>query len=162
MKPGIFLLLILLVTSCTPAAGATQDVVSTLSPDIAVTSPPEQTIPADQPMENPFAPKPDDASLSRGNAFTQEASLVIRESYPPQISLNLAGDLPTPCYQLRVQIGKPGSDNRINIDVYSVVDPDRMCTQVIKPFEASVDLGTFPQGHYSVYVNGELAGEFDS
>jgi hypothetical protein len=37
-----------------------------------------------------------------------------------------------------------------------------MCTQILKPFQASIDLGTFPSGHYSVYVNGELAGEFDS
>jgi hypothetical protein len=127
-----------------------------------VTSPAEQTMPANEPVENPFAPQPGDANLSRGNAFVQEASLVIRESYPPQISLNIAGDLPTPCHQLRVQIGKPTPDNKINADVYSVVNPDRICIQVIEPFEASLDLGTFPLGHYSVYVNGKLAGEFDS
>jgi hypothetical protein len=32
----------------------------------------------------------------------------------------------------------------------------------VEPFEANIDLGTYPSGHYSVWVNGELAGEFDS
>jgi hypothetical protein len=32
----------------------------------------------------------------------------------------------------------------------------------VEPFEATIDLGTYPSGHYSVWVNGELAGEFDS
>ncbi len=34
--------------------------------------------------------------------------------------------------------------------------------QVIEPFATTVSLGTFPAGHYSVYVNNELIGEFDS
>lgn len=163
MKQGTFLLLILLLlTSCAPGGGATQDVVGTLPPDTAVTSPPEGTMSPDEPIDDPFAPKPGDVDLTRGTAFVQESGLLIRESYPPQISLNVAGELPTPCHQLRIEIGKPTSDNKINVDVYSVVNPDRICTQVLEPFEASVNLGTFPSGHYAVYVNGELAGEFDS
>ena len=63
---------------------------------------------------------------------------------------------------MRAVTGKPDQENKILVDVYSVVDPDAVCTQVLEPFQAQIELGTFPSGHYTVWVNGELAGEFDS
>jgi len=154
MKSQILVLLMLLLVSCAPQA--------TPGPDTAVTSPPGDTMPTNEPSTNPFAPQPTDTDLLRGNVYINEASLIIRESFPPQISLTLAGDLPTPCNQLRVQINTPDPENKILVDAYSVSDPDRVCTQVLQPFEESIDLGRFPTGHYSVWVNGEQAGEFDT
>lgn len=164
MKQLLYLLIVALaLTACAPTPAAPEPAIET-PPDTVVTSPPEGTMPANEPTQdpNPFAPVADDANLTRAEVFLQESSLVIRESFPPQISLSLKGDLPTPCHQLRVQIGSPDSNNKISIEVYSVVDPDMMCTQVIQPFEENVSLGTYPTGHYSVFVNGEPAGEFDS
>lgn len=164
MKTHFYLLLTLLIlTACASTPAATQDTPNTtLPPDTAVTSPPEQPAGTEELMQNPLFPQPGDSALAKSKAFVQEASLLIRESFPPQISLNIKGELPTPCHQLRADVGEPTSDNRINIEVYSVVNPDLMCTQVTKPFEENVDLGTFPSGHYSVFVNDEPAGEFDS
>ena len=165
MKRDLLVFIIVLILSaCAPTSQPTNDVVETMPPDTVVTSPPEQTVPADLPTQdsNPFAPRPGDANLSRAELFVQEASLLIRESYPPQIALTVKGELPTPCHQLRAQIEAPDANNTINIDVYSVVNPDLICTQVVKPFEEHLELGAFPGGHYSVYVNEELAGEFDS
>lgn len=164
MKQMILLFIVALtLAACTPAQQATHEI-STLPPDTAVTSPPEGTVPTNGPTQNPnpFAPAPGDANLTPGNVFIQEVSLLIRESFPPQIALALKGELPTPCNQLRVQINPPDASNKISVEVYSVINPDMMCTQVIKPFEENVNLGTFPTGHYSVYVNEELVGEFDS
>ncbi|HEX6271165.1 MAG TPA: hypothetical protein VFZ43_13075 [Anaerolineales bacterium] len=133
-----------------------------LPPDAPVTNPPENgSTPMGTP-ENPFAPQPDDAGLSQGNVFLNESSLLIRESFPPQIALSLSGDLPTPCHELRVDVREPDAENRIDVEVYSVVDPDQICTQVLEPFEENIELGTFPSGHYAVWVNGERVGEFDS
>jgi hypothetical protein len=91
-----------------------------------------------------------------------EVDLLIRESFPPQLSLVLKGDLPTPCNELRVEVREPDAEKKIVVDVYSVIDPNQVCTQVIEPFEASVDLGTYPTGHYTVWVNEQMAGEFDT
>lgn len=110
----------------------------------------------------PYIPQPDDVKLSRENIFIEEKGLLVRESYPPQIALEISGNLPTPCHQLRAKIAEPDAENKINMDVYTVVDPNMLCTQVLKPFSENIELGTFPSGHYSVWVNGELAGEFDS
>jgi len=156
MKYQVLWLILLLAVSCAPQPQPTP------GPDTAVTSPPEDVMPTNQQNSNPFAPRPGDEKLTRGNVYLKEASLVIRESYPPQISLSLNGDLPTPCNVLRVKIDGPDQDNKIMVDVYSVVDPDKACIQVLEPFQEYIDLGTFSAAHYSVWVNGEMAGEFDS
>lgn len=156
MKYPILLLVILLVVSCAPQAQPTPD------PDTPVTSPPGDDVSTNEPVLNPFAPQSGDENLTRGNVYINEASLIIRESFPPQISLTLAGELPTPCNQLRAEIHPPDPQNKILADVYSVVDPNQVCVQVLEPFDASIDLGTFPTGHYTVWVNGQMAGEFDT
>jgi hypothetical protein len=35
-----------------------------------------------------------------------------------------------------------------------------VCIQVLQAFESSINLGTYPDGTYTVWVNGELVGEF--
>ena len=72
------------------------------------------------------------------------------------------GDLPTPCHDLRAIINPPDEENKIVVEVYTVVNPDVICAQVLQPFEESLDLGTFSAGHYTVWINGEMAGEFDT
>jgi hypothetical protein len=136
---------------------------STPAPDLPVSpSDPPMDTPAEEPLAMPYAPQPEDTNLSRGEIFIEEKGLVIRESFPPQIALGISGNLPTPCHQLRAVINEANAENRINVEVYSVVDPNMICTQVLKPFMENIELGTFPNGHYSVYVNDVLAGEFDS
>jgi hypothetical protein len=155
----------LLIVACTRVPMPSQSPIlepSTLLPDAPLTSPPYN---GSTPMETPdmpFAPKPNDKNLTRGNVFINESGLLIRESFPPQITLSLSGDLPTPCHELRVDVKEPDSENNIHAEVYSVVDPDQVCIQVLERFQANIDLGTFPSGHHTVWVNGEKAGEFDT
>jgi hypothetical protein len=160
MKFPILILLIVLLVACTPQPETTPE------PDTPVTSPPEDLQGADvstnEPTLNAFAPQPGDQDLKRGNAYLNEVDLLIRESFPPQLSLDLKGDLPTPCNKLRVDVREPDAENKIVVEVYSVIDPNQMCAQVIEPFEASVDLGTYATGHYTVWVNEQMAGEFDT
>jgi hypothetical protein len=154
-------LLMLLVASCAPASEAPVTS-NTLPPDTAVTSPPGGTMPTSEAPSNTLAPKPGDENLTRSNVFIQEYGLMIRESFPPQVSLAFSGELPTPCHQLRALVSAPNEENKIVADVYSVVDPNMMCTQVLKPFQENMDLGTYPTGHYTVWINDEMAGEFDT
>jgi hypothetical protein len=160
MKQLLHFLIILIIASCTPAAEMPVST-DTASPDTAVTSPPGGSEPVNPPVD-PLAPKPSDANFTRGNIFIQESDLLIRESFPPQISLNFSGDLPTPCHELRAVVNPPNEENKIIVDVYSVVDPNIACTQVLKPFEESIDLGIYPNGHYTLWLNSEMVGEFDT
>lgn len=156
----LFLTLILLAASCAPLANTTQEP-TTLPSDTAVTSPLLDDMSTNEPIVNPFAPEPGDENLMRGSVFLNEVSLVIRLSYPPQVSLSISGDLPTPCHELRAEIAAPNSEYKILVNAFSVVDTNIACTQVLRPFQEYINLGTFPPRHYSVWVNDKLAGEFD-
>jgi hypothetical protein len=99
-----------------------------------------------QPYPAPWQPQAADQSLKRGEAFVEGMDILVMESFPPQYTLSLQGTLPTPCHQLRVEVAPPDSRNQIQVSVYSVVDPNAICTQVLAPFEASVPLQGMPTG----------------
>jgi len=116
------------------------------------------------PTTGDYAPVPGDEKLTRGEALVviQESGVISIESAPVQIKLHLRGTLPNPCYQLRVKPAQPDDQKHIQVEVYSVVDPSQICAEMIQEFDAEIPLGSFPSGHYSVYINGELLGEFDA
>ena len=122
------------------------------------TSLPASILPSD------YAPQPGDDQL-RGDKVLldlENSSLLIMESYPIQVSATLSGNLSDPCHQLRVVVTPANEQNQIEIEVYSVFNPNEACITVIQPFIANIPLGSFKGGHYSVYVNGELLVEFDA
>ena len=133
-----------------------------VTPDGSVTNPTMVTMSPQPAIINPFSPVSGDETLKRSDVFLDSTQVLTLESYPVQIVLALKGNLPDPCHQLRVVIGQPDEQNRIDVDVYSVTDPDMFCVQVLAPLDASINLGSFPSGHYTVWVNGKQVGEFDA
>lgn len=105
-------------------------------------------------------PIPGEENMTRGRVTINESELLILESYPLQIVLELEGELPTPCHILRAEASEPDAQNRIQVELYSLSEPDVICIQVLQPFKTSINLGSFPDGTYTVWVNGELVGEF--
>ncbi|HEX9900579.1 MAG TPA: hypothetical protein VGC81_15250 [Candidatus Methylomirabilis sp.] len=97
----------------------------------------------------------------RGGVYLDSMEIIQRESYPVQVALVLQGSLPTPCHELRTEVAEPDEQGRIVVDVYSLVDPDEVCIQVLQPFEETVELGSYTQGTFTVWVNGEQVGEVD-
>lgn len=106
-----------------------------------------------------WEPSPEDQKLLKEDAFVETTEILILESYPPQFVLSIKGSLPTPCNELRLRVEEPDEENRINIEVYSVIDPGMICVQVLEEFEENIPLGTPPPGYYAVFVNGEELGE---
>jgi len=159
MKTFIFILMLaVLLAACAP----------TSLPDAPVSEPPlvspkaTMTLPKPTTNNNPYAPQTGDLALRRGNLYLDSADVLVMESYPVQIAVNLKGNLPTPCNHLRAVIDQPDADQNIKINLYTVTDPKAMCVQVLQPFEVNLMLGSFPGGHYSIWVNSEKVGEFDS
>lgn len=113
---------------------------------------------------NPYAPQTSDSALMRGEVTIDSTSLAVAETQPLQVILNFAYFQPTPCYQLRVEVGQPDAQNRIEISAYAVAEKDKACTlmALATPMQASLALGSFPQGHYSVWLNGKQVGDFAS
>ncbi|MGE5642501.1 MAG: hypothetical protein ACM3Y8_05765 [Byssovorax cruenta] len=108
---------------------------------------------------NSYSPGKGDESMQRGAVYIDSTDILTLESFPLQFQLNVKGSLPTPCHQLRVVIDQPNQQNEIRISIYSLVDPNTVCTQVLKPFEVNIPLGSFPSGKYTVFVNDENVGE---
>jgi hypothetical protein len=111
-----------------------------------------------------YGPQPGDAKLQRDDVILdlENSSLLVMESYPIQVNAIVNGTLSDPCHELRVVVFPANDKNQIYLEVYSVVDPNMACIMVIEPFSATIPLGSFPEGDYTVFVNGELLGEFGS
>jgi len=98
----------------------------------------------------------------RGPVFIDQAELLIRESFPIQVDLHLSGSLPTPCATLGWSVGEPDEQGRIEVEAYSSQDAAVACIQVLQEFEENISLGAYSTGAYSVWLNGELIGEFET
>jgi hypothetical protein len=107
--------------------------------------------------------QPGDESLSTGKVTIdmENSQLLISDTLPRLATVILQGELPTPCHQLRVVMESANTENRINLNVYSVYDPQVICNDMTRPFHITYPLGSFSSGHYNVYINGQLLGEFD-
>ncbi len=113
---------------------------------------------------NDFGPQPGDDQLQRDQVFLDlpNSQVVLRDSLPVQASLDLKGSLSDPCHQLRIVGTRDDVKKQVNLEVYSLFTPGSACITVIKTFSATLSLGDYASGHYTVYVNGQIVGEFDS
>ena len=120
----------------------------------------ETSAPGNEAPGSPLDPLPGEDQMVRGEVTVSSSELIIKESYPLQVDLAVKGTLPTPCHHLRASIDEPDRENNIHVELYSVVDPNMICAQVIQAYDEKIPLGTYPDGTYSVYLNDELVGEF--
>ncbi len=155
IKMVVYLVIMgLVVTACAPQTPAE-------SPQDPATAPADPSQPSGEDEKNPFSPPADgDEDLERRDLELDQQELMIMESYPVQISLHIAGNLSTPCHQLRVKIPAANEEGEIYIEVYSVVHPEEVCPQVLEPFEENIPVGTFGEQGYTFFVNGEKVGEY--
>jgi hypothetical protein len=111
-----------------------------------------------------YEPQPGDENLTRGQVFLDMANSRFAPSAIPttEVKVVLQGNLPDPCHSLRVVVSPPDENNIINLEVYSLVDPGNACITVLKPFTAEIPLGSYPDGDYTVMVNGERLGSFSN
>jgi hypothetical protein len=106
---------------------------------------------------SPYDPQASDAALQRAEVTVDPASseILLLESFPVQVVARLIIAMPTPCHQPRVKVNAPDAQGNIALEVYAVVDPNTICTQVIAQIEVRVSLGALSSGTYQVLINGE-------
>lgn len=120
---------------------------------------PTETVSAGEGERSPLDPLPNESKMARGNVFVDESGVVLMESYPVQAALLVSGNLPTPCHELRATVSEPDEENRIYVELFSLTDPNMACIQMLEQFSASIPLGSYTSGSYTVYLNGEEVGE---
>jgi len=123
---------------------------------------PQTTVPVPPPTDQPYAPQPGDSARLRAEVYLDSTEVRNLNSDPTTFALDLRGNLPSPCHQLRVVVSAPNGQNQIMVDVYSVANPDEVCIAMLQPFDTSVILGKFSGGHYTVWLNGEQIGELNA
>lgn len=154
---SLLLVSIYVLTACSPGA----EEPANSNPSYPNPSYPNPSYP--NPLnQNDFAPQPSDSGLIRGEVYLDTKELLTLESFPLQFTLHLSGSLPTPCHKLRAAFSPPDTENKIVVEVYSMARADKICAQVLAPFDASIPLGSFPTGTYTLWVNGEMVAEFQS
>ena len=111
-----------------------------------------------------YEPQPGDAKLQPDQVYinVENSRVVIEESMPAQVSLVLNGNLSDPCHKLRVVVTPADTQKEIRLDAYSIYDPKEVCITMIQPFNATIPLGSYAGGHFTVFVNDQLVGEFDA
>jgi len=102
-----------------------------------------------------WTPQASDKNLTRGEVDIQEGGILPTREDAAVSALYLSGYLPTPCNQLRVVVSAPDAQGQIQVEVYSVTDPNELCVQVLAPFAAVVPLPAYIAGETSVVVNGQ-------
>lgn len=95
----------------------------------------------------------------RGPVFVDQAELEFQGQRPVKVDLLITGSLPTPCATLHWSAEAPDEQGRINIELYSLQDPELACIQVLEPLDTRIPIGSFSQGSYSVWLNGEQVGD---
>ena len=154
LRKTLFLMLIsmLLLPACLSAAAGSE---TNRDPNAPVSSddPVQPVAPED------WRPAPGDETLTRSKAQIETAEVFTLETWPPQFMLHLAGWKGNPCAQLRVQVAHSDAQNRIQVEVYTVVDPAALCIQILESFDVNVPLGSRDSGAYTVWVNGQQVAE---
>lgn len=95
---------------------------------------------------------PDDVKID-------SAILLIMESYPMRVSLALKGELPSPCHELVWEVVNSKDEQLIEVVTYAESAPEKLCIQVVEPFERTIPLGSFTELDFRVRLNGEEVGD---
>jgi hypothetical protein len=103
---------------------------------------------------------PGDENKLASNFYAEKLELRANSSDSTQTDLFVSGSLPTPCHDIRAFVNPPDENKQIMVEVYSVTDPDKVCAQVLQPYEGVVTtFSDIPAGQYTIIVNGVVAGE---
>ena len=110
---------------------------------------------------DPAAPAPSvQPAMQRLSITPATAEVLLAESFPVQVRLEVTGELPDPCGTLGWVVAPGDDQGRIQVSLYVDRPTDAACVQVVAPYAASIPLGTFESGSYAVFVNGTQVADF--
>jgi hypothetical protein len=84
----------------------------------------------------------------------ETAEVIILESFPPQLVLNVTGYQPDGC-DFPVIVRQSRAENSVRVEIFREMPLAVMCPMMLNPYQASIQLdGTFEPGIYTIDVNG--------
>lgn len=113
--------------------------------------------------DNPYAPQTGDTGWKRGEVILTSTNLSERSDLTPiQNEFRALGSMPNTCSKLRIIVNPPNDTFQIFIEIYSVTGPKLKCNNVFQQFDATVLLGIYSAGRYTIWVNDSYVGDFVS
>ncbi len=156
------------IAGCAPGGGQATTPVAPAPTATTVpvpTSQPTETTEMPQPMETANRPEPrptatvgggqDQGKDQGGQAMIDDIEVLIMESFPVQVTVNVKGNLSDACTTIS-DIVTTRAGNTFNIQIATARPADQMCAQVLTPFEENIplDVKGLEKGTYTVNVNG--------
>lgn len=108
----------------------------------------------------PLPSRPRPGTVQADEVRLRSSELLMMESFPVQVVLEVAGELATPCHELMYSVSQDDERGRIDVSLWSQADQGANCIQVMAPFEETIRLGSFKEGSFQVYLNGQLVSTF--
>jgi inhibitor of cysteine peptidase len=108
-----------------------------------------------EPVAPTIQPATLDVTPVAGVANVEDIEVMMLESFPVQASVVVRGYLPDACTSLG-SIVQFRDGNMLKVRIQTTRAPDKMCAEVIVPFEetVSLDVAGLKAGTYTVDVNG--------
>ncbi len=124
-------------------------------------SEPEPTTVAVEPTQEipaTFTPVPEPTALTEpvfGLATVESVQILLLESFPVQVNVQVSGELPNGCTEIDDIITQTAG-TQFDVALTTVQQPDVVCTEAVVPFEEMVplDVDGLEAGTYTVTVNG--------
>ena len=169
MKSHLYLCLLMLLmclADCAPPApAATQGTITTATPARAVVTatPFDRQDISNQPSATPlpYLQAPGGSltvSLAITRQFLRSARIEQRGS-PPHPVLVVEGLLNNSCQKLRIKLLPPDQNGQILVTGSAGIGPATDCRDGDFPIEQAIEIGPYPQGSYTIWLNGENLGE---
>ncbi len=100
-------------------------------------------------------PTASEGDVQYGEAPVESVEVMILESFPLQVQLNVEGYMPDGCTEIdSTEVEQQG--NHFEVTIRTVRPADMLCTEAIEPFEMNIPLDVYglPAGEYTIDVNG--------
>jgi len=86
----------------------------------------------------------------------ESVEVIVMESFPMQIALNLTGYIPDGC-TAPTQVVQSRDGNMVMVRVFRTLPPETMCAAMASLYNDTIPLeGGFTSGHYTFDVNGVI------
>ena len=110
--------------------------------------------PSSSPISDPLDPFVTEDGFIYRDAIIDKVEIIILESFPVQVRADITGQLNDGCTSLD-DVAVTYADTVFTIDATTQRPADGFCTQALRPFSESVELGVLglKAGTYTVIVN---------
>jgi inhibitor of cysteine peptidase len=110
---------------------------------------PETPVSSEDPIKKPVG---DDVEGLQQNVYVNELQILMMESFPIQVSVNVIGDLPDGCTSIVSSKAERVDDTTFELSIFTERPADMMCTMALVPFEEAIrlDVEGLPAGTYTV------------